>query len=296
MKFSEFLAEIKSSMKQYDSANLIDRLQIYNWVIEGLKKFGNLPTIEIEKVLEVKNSKVALPENFKKLKLAVKCSPDKYTCEEEGKDILQDTYFYKTQESSQAHWNYCKPCDITETESCIVEKIYLHNGSQASFYYKEPELLKLTSHIKRDMLTEDCPNVRLKSAPYEININHKTIYTNFVKGTIYIIYKGYEEDEEGFVMIPETNQGWLKSYLEYNVKRRIIEDILGNSDNSTNEQTLYSIYQTNELQSFANAKTELKFKDLDLGIKKYQKQIKKEFSMYNFGGDYFPRNGTRRTF
>ena len=57
MKFSEFLAEIKSSMKQYDSANLIDDISVHNWVVDALKRFGNLPTIQIEKVLEVKNKK-----------------------------------------------------------------------------------------------------------------------------------------------------------------------------------------------------------------------------------------------
>ena len=51
MKFSEFLAEIKSSMKQYDSANLIYDVSVHNWVVDALKRFGNLPTIQIEKVL-----------------------------------------------------------------------------------------------------------------------------------------------------------------------------------------------------------------------------------------------------
>ena len=293
MKFSEFLAEIKSSLKQYDSANLIDEVSVHNWVIEGLKKFGNLPTDQIEKVLEIKNRKVALPANFRKLKLALKCTPDKYTCDEEDKDILQDMYFYKTRESSELSWNYCDPCEVTETESCIVEKIYFHNGRKANFYYKNPQWLTLTPHIKRDACTPDCVNFKIKSSKYEININNKTLYTNFASGIVYIIYRGFPEDEDGFVMIPETQNGWLKQYLEYNIKRRIIEDILGNSDNSTNEKTLYDIYLSNELQSFANAKTELKFKDLDLGIRNYRNKIKKEFSIYNFGRDYFPnlRNG-----
>ena len=111
-----------------------------------------------------------------------------------------------------------------------------------------------------------------------------------------MVYKGYEEDEDGFVIIPETNQGWLKQYLEYNVKRRIVEDILTNSDNTTNEQSLYQIYQSNELQSFSNAKTELKFKGMSIGIKNYQKKIKKELSVYNFGNDYFPNMRNGRSF
>ena len=37
-------------MKQYDSANLIDDVSVHNWVVDALKRFGNLPTIQIEKV------------------------------------------------------------------------------------------------------------------------------------------------------------------------------------------------------------------------------------------------------
>ena len=284
MKFSEFLAEIKSSMKQYDSANLIDDVSVHNWVVDALKRFGNLPTIQIEKVLEVKNKKVKLPDGFKSLKLAVKCEPYVYDCDDKGRDILQNTYFYKTIESSESSWNFCNPCCVEEKESCIVEKLYFHNGGKANLYYKNPQWLKLTSYLKRDICTKDCPNLKIKSSKYEISINNKTLYTNFSKGSIYIIYNGFEEDDEGFVIIPDTNQGWLKQYIEYNVKRRIIEEILGNSDNSTNEVSLYQIYQTNESQSFSNAKTELKFKDIEIGLKNYRNRIKKEFTIYNFGG------------
>ena len=93
MKFEEFYSEIVSSMKQYDSANLIDKVSIYNWIEDALKRFGNLPTIQIEKVLEVKNKKASLPSGFKSLKVALKCEPHSYECTEEGKDILQNTYF-----------------------------------------------------------------------------------------------------------------------------------------------------------------------------------------------------------
>ena len=296
MRFSEFLAEIKASMKQYDSANLLDPLSIHNWVVEGMRRFGSIPTIQIEKSIEVKNRKASLPEGFKSLVLALKCEPYRYECDEKGQDVLQQYYFYKTWESSHTQHNICDPCESTETQSCIVEKVHFHNGGKAHFYYNQPTWLRLVNYMKKDVNLSDCINLRVKSSPYEISINNKTVYTNFNKGVIYMVYKGYEEDEDGFVIIPETNQGWLKQYLEYNVKRRIVEDILTNSDNTTNEQSLYQIYQSNELQSFSNAKTELKFKGMSIGIKNYQKKIKKELSVYNFGNDYFPNMRNGRSF
>lgn len=284
MKFSEFLAEIKSSMKQYDSANLIDDVSVHNWMVDALRRFGDLPTMQIEKVLEVQNKKAKLPSGFKSLKLAIKCEPYGYDTDDKGRDILQNTYFYKTIETSESNWDFCNPCPIEEKESCIVEKLYFHNGSKANLYYKNPQWLKLTSYLKRDICTKDCPNLKIKSSKYEISINNKTLYTNFSKGSVYMIYNGFEEDEEGFVIIPDTNQGYLKTYIEYFVKRRIIEDIIGNSDNSTNEMTLYQMYQSQEMQYFSLAKTELKFKDIEIGLKNYRNKIKKEFTIYNFGG------------
>lgn len=289
MRFSEFLAEIKSSMKQYDSANLLNDLDIYNWTVQGLRRFGSLPTIQIEKSIEIKNKKATLPDGFKSLKLALKCEPFTYQCDDKGKDILQKTFFYKTTESLETKWDICDPCDLTVKEKCITEKLYFHNGGEATFYYKNPQWLKLVSYLKKDLDIKDCFNLQVKSSPHEISINNKTIYTNFNQGYVYMVYNGFPEDEEGFVEIPETNQGNLKLYLEYMVKRRIVEEVIGNGDNTNAEISMYQLYQQQELQYFSLAKTELKFKDMEIGLKNYQKKIKKEFRIYNFGNDRLRR-------
>lgn len=289
MKFSEFLAEIKSSLKQYDSANLIDEVDVYNWMIQAMRRFGNLPTIQIEKSLEVKNRKAALPEGFKSLKMALKCEPDRYECDQKAHDVLQQYYFYKTWETNQTEYSICEPCESTEKQTCVVEKVYFHNGGKANFYYKKPEWLELVSYTKKDVDLTGCMNLKVKNAPYQISINNKTLYTNFNSGVIYIIYNGFEEDEDGFVEIPETNNGNLELYLQYYVKRNIIEQILGNSDNTTNEAQLYTLFQTNELQYFSLAKTELKFKNIGIGLKNYAKKVKREFKVYNFGQNNYRR-------
>lgn len=289
MKFSEFFAEIKSSLKQYDSANLIDETDVYNWMIQGMKRFGNLPTIQVEKSLEVKNRKVALPEGFKSLKMALKCEPDRFECDEKAQDVLQQYYFYKTWETNQTEYSICEPCESTEKQTCVVEKVYFHNGGKAHFYYKQPEWLKLISYTKKDVDLTGCLNLQVKNSPYEISINNKTLYTNFNSGVIYMIYNGYPEDDEGFVEIPETDNGNLETFLQYYVKRNIVEQILGNSDNTTNEAQLYQLFQSQEQQYFSLAKTELKFKNIGIGLKNYANKIKREFKVYNFGQNNYRR-------
>lgn len=283
MLFKEFLADIKSSLKQYDSANLINDMDVYNWVIQGMRRFGNLPTIQIEKSLEVKNRKVALPEGFKSLRMALKCEPDRYECDEKAQDVLQQYYFYKTWETNQTEYSICEPCESTEKQTCVVEKIYFHNGGKANFYYKKPEWLKLVSYSKGDLDLKGCFNLAVKNSPHTISINNKTLYTNFNSGVIYIVYNGFEEDEDGFVEIPETNNGNLEQYLQYYVKRNLMEQMITNSDNTTNEFQLYQLFKADELQYFSLAKTEMKFKNIETGLKNYAKKVKREFKIYNFG-------------
>jgi hypothetical protein len=293
--FDEFLAEIKESLKQYDSAGLINDLTVYNWVLDALNQFSMLPTIRIETVLDVKNNKTKLPDGFKSIYSALKCEPFGYTTDcPEGEDILQNIYFYKVREIKNAEWALCDPCELKEEETCIVEKLYLHNGTKANLYYNnaQPIKLKLTPFVKKTSCDKGCLNFAVKDSPYEISINKRTLYTNFEKGSIFMVYNGYEEDDDGFLLIPDTEEGWLKKYLVAMVKRNIIEDVLANSDNTTNEQFLYTLYLQQSNEFFNKAMGEMKLKRVLQGMNAYKRKLKKEISVYNFG-DYSYNNRYR---
>jgi hypothetical protein len=299
MLFNEFLADIKSSMKQYASAGLIDDLSVHNWIIEGLNNFNILPTIKVEAVINVKDNSAKLPAGFKTLYSAIKCEP--YVCtieKEESKDVLQDFYFYKVRELKNTDWNFCDPCELEETESCVVEKVYLHNGTKANFYYNNVQdlKLKLTPHVKRTKCDKDCVNFSVYDAPNEISIQNKTIYTNFKEGSIFMVYNGYEEDEEGFIIIPETEEGHLNKYLQAYVKKQIIFELLTNSDNTTNEQFLFGVLERDETIFFAKASGEMKMKRVLGSIDNYKKKIKRQFSVYDFGRYTHNHSGHRTEF
>ena len=132
------------------------------------------------------------------------------------------------------------------------------------------------------MCEKECPNLKIKECPYEISIKGNTIYTNFKEGTIYITYKGFEEDDDGMVIIPESTMGHVEKYVNAYVSSELMFQMLANSDNTTNEQTLYGelLRQVGEYKALAV--TELKFKGMDRAINKYKKVIKKEFNSFNF--------------
>lgn len=286
MIFEEFLSEIRGSMEQYDSAGLIDKMTVHNLVIDGLNTFGVLPTIRTEAIINIKNNSGKLPATFKSLYSAVKCEPYKCTIEEDqAENILQDFYFFKVRELKNEDWNFCNPCDIEETETCVVEKVYLHNNIRANFYYNnvKPIKLKLATHVKRTKCDKDCINFNTNDALDEISIQNKTLYTNFKEGKVFMIFNGYEEDEDGFIDIPETEEGNLMKYLVAYVKKRIIERIMTNSDNNTNEQFLYSIYDRDENLYQAKASGEMKLKKVLASMDNYRRKIKREFAVYDFG-------------
>lgn len=285
MTFTEFSSDIKRSLKQYATSGLIDDLQIYDYAIEGLNFFNILPTIRIETMLEVKNNKVKLPDGFKSIYYAAKCDPYKYTVDDDkGKHLLQDIHFYKVREIKNQDWNFCEPCEIEESETCVVEKTYLYNNTY-NFYYNNftPVKLKITPHVKKTMCDRECKNFGIQDSPYEVSINNKTLYTNFKSGRIYLVYNGYEEDEEGFLLIPDTTEGNLVTYLKAHVKRRIIEDLLANSDNSTNEQFLYTLYDREAREYYPKAMGEIKLNKVLSNIDNYRKKLNSEFLMFDKG-------------
>lgn len=297
MIFNEFLSDIKNSMKQYDSAGLIDEMSVYQWVIDALNAFSMLPTIKIETIVDIKNNTGKLPDGFKTLYSAIKCEPYSYTVEDESQpeQVLQDFYFYKVRELKNEDWNFCNPCDIQETESCVVEKVYLNNGIRANFYYNKPEPLKLnlTSYTKKTKCDRDCLNLNVTDSKHEISINNKTLYTNFREGKVFMVYNGYEEDEDGMLIIPETTENNIIRYLTAYVKKKILEEIFNNSDNTTNEQFLYSMYMQEEQTYFTKTMGELKMKRVLQGMNKYKSQIKKQFQVYNFGEFSYNNFGNR---
>lgn len=139
--------------------------------------------------------------------------------------------------------------------------------------------------------------IAVNNSPYEISINKRTLYTNFEKGNIFLVYNGYEEDEDGFLLIPDTEEGWLKNYLTAMVKKNIIETVLANSDNTTNEQFLYTLYAQQAQDAYVKAMGEMKLKRVLQGMKNYKSKLKREISVYNFGRyTYNNRYGSRTEF
>lgn len=255
------IEEIKSDLSKYDDAGLIDEQSLNRDIIKGLRRFGNDVCTLQEDVIEVINSKAILPESFFSLYVAYHCVPYGYdgTKVTRPGEVSSDFFIERTENNSK--WNSCDPCCVETEEKIITERVFVNMDTSVDFYYNNPLPMKLGKSFNKKNIHNKCRNKLIQESPYEIVINNLTVHTNFKEGSIYLQYYGLPTDEEGEIDIPDTANGHLDTYLEYFLKRRTAERLIGNND-AVGLTNLYTIYNQQEQISLRNASNELKMKSL----------------------------------
>lgn len=254
-KIDNMIEEISSDLQKYDDAGLIDKNKVYRDIIFSLRKFGNDVCVITDGVVEIKNGKGKLPDNFFALNVAYLCEPSHVKTNIE-RHYLQKSMFYSERVNYKNTWNECDSCCNDVSESIIKENIYLKDLGNVEFSYKNPQMLRVakTSFGK---CNSGCRNKFVKDNPNEISINETTISANFSDGYIYIQYYGFPIDEEGNIDMPETSNGELEMYVEYYCKRRLAERLIANND-AQGLSNMYSIYRQEEAQRLRKATYNLK--------------------------------------
>ncbi len=234
----ELIAEIKAMPYYKDNPHLIDEVSIYRWIHLSLRKFGTSVMSKKEQVIKVENYKACLPKDFGKLNLAIWCQAS--SVEYSGsKDKLIDSYYYtdliKTNPQIGAPIECSTEC---ERENRIIEKLYVHKGTEMHVHYSNLRYVKIGRKTERSMCTDKCLNRGLKDSEHSINIEGQTLYANFEKGHLYLEYFALPSDEDGIPIIPYTQNGYLEEFIEYAVKTRLLEDAMMSKD-ATNLQGMF---------------------------------------------------------
>ena len=239
----QFIADITAGNYFKDNPHLVDEASIARWVYMKLKNFGRNIMDKYERTIHISDYRGEVPENFSSLVLAVFCEPD-FASFPKGSDLTRvQSRIYGEQlkcfedKLCEECTPQCKEGDCVER---IVENLYLEN-TKMSFYYKNPVYVRLGKDLIRSQCDTNCINRSVKDSPYSINIKGKTVYANFKKGTIYLQYYGIPMDDDCLPVIPVTKNGYLEEYLEYHVKRKILEDAML-SDDSPNKQGIYKAF------------------------------------------------------
>jgi hypothetical protein len=261
MNTQALIADIKADFTKYDDAGLIDENSLYKDIVKGLKRFGNDVMELHETVVQVKNGKAKLPDHFFSLYIAYLCEPLYYRVPKNVEvSNLQTSLYYKEKVILSNKWSECDGCCNEVQENIIRENLYF-NGNQVEFYYHNPQLLRLGKTFNKNACHSACRNRLVRDNPNEIIINGTTLMANFEEGEIYMQYYGLPVDADGIVEIPETGTGHLETYLEYHLKRRLAERLMGNND-AQGLANLFNQYANQEQIFLRNASNELKMKSI----------------------------------
>ena len=287
MTRKNLVAEIATKLKKYDDAGLVDYISINEWIRNGLKEFGGNIMDASEFVVNIKNGKGDLPDNFYSLVLALKCDLEGYYTPKEPKKLLQSSNYYVERIDTPLYWdNQLSTVPCPEEADChlVKQDVYFldRTGTKTygQAYYGNVQKLKLKKGYNKTKCDKGCPNLFYES-PYEVSINNTQLQPNFEEGNIYIRYRGLPVDETGDLIIPEIQRNKLQEYLQYTCIRRTLEDLLLSSDDP-NVANKYQLYKQLESEAYEQARKDafneglLNWKD---AIKKANKRDRFKYEM-----------------
>ena len=279
----EFIAEIESTFKIYADTNDIDRVLIKTIVINELRKFGKNICDKREAIVDIKNSQVLLPENFKSLILALKLTPNE---ELDCKDNTEKRLIIERQHiENPAEWttttrdyfvNYCE-------SKIVTEKVYAYNERVDKFY--TPHFLSLYKGFSNSSLDTNClnlhPSIR-DSYSDKISITNRTLRANFREGKIYIQYNSLPEDEEGEIVIPIITTGSILNHIKNKVRIELGQHLILSQLNTSGLKELLPIWLQNERLYFIEAKSEANWAGMNQKEWTKQRQLRNRVEQNRF--------------
>lgn len=261
MTLKNLVAEILTNLRKYDDLGLIDYRTLDLLIKNELKRFGSNVMERRSKVVEVVNSKAKLPENFSRLRSAIRCDVVKVEPEIEiDNQWRMDTYTARRVENTY-EWDNSTETHFKQSYKEVYES-KLVRGSRVKFYYNPYEILSLKKGFNRDLTTMDCINKQISKikGSGEINITSDYIYTNFDHGDIYLIYEGLQEDEDGEIIIPDYTN--LIEYLIATASYKLLRNLVIN-DEAKNLVNVLSLLKQESESTYIKATTQVKMENLD---------------------------------
>lgn len=246
----QIFSEVKNSLRNYDEYDLIDDTSLRDWMTSEIKRFGTNVMIWTEEVLDIKNNKAELPNDFWQLTEAWMIQPQHYCAKKERIPI--DTL----REFHQRNIEQCCDCHTKK----MISKKYINGASAYYVYYSNPTLLKLGKSFDKRAVGRDCINLpnRIKNQNYNvINILGNTLQTEFETGNVYIKYRALPTDEEGEIAIPETQHNRLYEYILRYLEYKVMRDVMLNNDDR-NVVTKIQMLRQEKDEALALAMTESK--------------------------------------
>lgn len=219
-------SKVMRGLSSFAGLDIIDENEFPVWTMEVLSKLGNGVMMEDEAIVEIKDYKGLLPENFNQLYSAFRC--ERNVIAKVPKKHLQNTISFENDITYEllCRKNSCDiQCDDTKTIEKIQVKQYF-NEFELHYTFDNMQLLRLSPNVK-DKCANDCLN-HMCTSEYEISLDKSNVYTNFESGNVYMKFYGTPVDEEGYPLI--INDINVEKAVEWYLKYMIFLKMWENSD------------------------------------------------------------------
>jgi hypothetical protein len=222
--FDSLLASVESDLNVYADQGYIERANFIKDVRRVNADLGLKLNSEKETILDVKNYKSCVPDDFMYLQAAIACHITKVTTPRLGGAHTEDI--------TMPLENKCHTCNNTpctckfEFKACDGNKWVVQKIGIKTETFEHLEKLSLTKASHRHC-ADNCLNFHFKS-PHQIDINDNEATFSFREGKVYINYLSDMTDEEGNLLI--LDHPLVNDYYEYAVKKKFFENMSLNKE------------------------------------------------------------------
>jgi hypothetical protein len=225
-KFDDLLAEVGIDFTIYNNENLIEPAQLIKVAQRVNYDLGLRINGTKEKILDIENKKVKLPDDFYVLNYAYLTSTYMVNYKANAGRETENVISGDSRLCSRCY----KPevdccCEVTYVQECQNgEKIYVQvveKRKTETRIYETFDRIRISADTGRtDALNDKDGNVGY--------IKNGFLYTNVSSGKIFISYQGALEDEEGNLLV--LDHPMINEYYEYAIKQRLLENLYINGE------------------------------------------------------------------
>lgn len=219
-KVEEVITKVKTILEDYDASGLISEDLLYDDALTAIKSFGNDLTYFKESILEVKNGKAILPDDFYAMSTVMLIEP--YRCNDVAMEYrtLIGLSFIEDTKIMYDRWNECDDC-CRDVEDKYIRKEQYVSQKVAKVDYKKGKFLKQGKTFDKSVCNKHIRECWQRDETDEFIVVGKELRINIPKDVdLYIVYKGFPTDEEGNIDILDTPNGHLYNFLEHKLMER----------------------------------------------------------------------------
>lgn len=235
LTLDQLMSSIESDLSVYADNGMINRGSVIKIVKRVNEDLGLKINKEKQCVVDICNYKGTLPDDFYKLQTAYIVSDCDTTHYHDPREILGTVtrdHSFATEEvpievtrNGNACLNQCGGC-------YWVTQLY----KEKFVRYKTISPIRVTQR-SYSSCTNDCSNLRMGSAEFELDIENGEVVTGMKDGNLYLNYLSQMIDEDNNILV--LDHPMVRPYYEYAVKKHLMETWMINNDADVSQKLMY---------------------------------------------------------